>query len=210
MAAYALVAASDFNEGHFLARDAAGSFECVIAVDGGFAHLESVGRASDVALGDFDSLGYVPQAPEVLSFPSHKDKSDLEIAFDYASEHGADSVIVYGGIGGRLDHTVANLQMAARFAEGGMAVSFVSDDCAIRIVVGPGRFDLPLLEHGTVSVFSARDRAYGVVEIGLEYPLDTEVLTNRTSLGVSNELVGQPASVSVREGTLFVFHPLEF
>ena len=210
MTAYALVAASDFNERHFLACDAAGSFDCIVAVDGGFAHLESVGRTSDVALGDFDSLGYVPQAPEVLSFPSHKDKSDLEIAFDYAIKHGADSVIVYGAVGGRLDHTMANLQMAARFAEEGVAVTFVTNDCAIRIVVGPSRFDLPLLEHGTVSVFSARDRAYGVVETGLEYPLDTEVLTNRTSLGVSNELTGQPASVSVREGTLFVFHPLEF
>ena len=210
MMSYALVAASDFNEKHFLARDAASSFDCVIAVDGGFAHLERLGRAPDVALGDFDSLGYVPQAPKVMSFPSHKDKSDLEIAFDYAAEQGADSVVVYGAIGGRLDHTVANMQMAARFAEEGQQVAFITPDCMVSIVVGPARFDLPQTQEGTVSVFSARDCSYDVVERGLEYPLDTEMLTNRTTLGVSNELIGQPASISVSDGTLFVFHPLEF
>lgn len=205
---FALVAASEFNAGHFHADDARGAFDCVVAVDGGFAHLEGIGRAPDVALGDFDSLGFVPDAPEVMSFPSHKDKSDLEIAFDYAAERGAHSVVVYGALGGRLDHTMANLQMGARFAEEGMDVAFVAADCMVRIVVGPARFDLPPFESGTVSVFSARDFAYGVVEGGLEYPLDVEVFTNRTTRGVSNELVGQPASIAVREGTLFVFHPL--
>ena len=206
---FALVAASEFNAERFRASDARGDFDFVIAVDGGFAYLEEIGRVPDVALGDFDSLGYVPQAPEVISFPSHKDKSDLEIAFDYAAEQGAHSVVVYGALGGRLDHTMANLQMGSRFAEEGMDVSFVAVDCVVRIVVGPSLFDLPQLESGTVSVFSARDFAYGVVESGLEYPLDAEVFTNRTTLGVSNELRGRPASVSVREGTLYVFHPLD-
>ena len=207
--AFALVAASDFNAKHFRALDVRGAFDKVVAVDGGFAHLEALGRMPDVALGDFDSLGYEPVGVEVRRFPSHKDKSDLEIAFDYAMEKQAESLIVYGALGGRLDHTMANLQMGARFAEEGLGVMFVGQDCAVSIVVGPARFELPALQEGTVSVFSARDCAYDVAESGMEYPLDAEVLTNRTTLGVSNELMGKPASVSVREGTLYVFHPLE-
>ena len=208
MGVYALVGASSFNVAHFEACNARGDFDAVVAVDGGFAHLRDIGRMPDVALGDFDSLGYVPEGLKVVRYPAHKDMTDMEIAFDYARESGAEAVVVYGALGNRLDHTIANLQMGTRFAEGGMKVTFIDSESAVTIVVGPARFDLPRLNHGTVSVFSACDEARGVVEEGLEYPLDAEALTNRTSLGVSNELVGKPASVSVREGALYVFYPL--
>ena len=202
-----LVAASEFNAEDFRKRDARGAFDCVVAVDGGFAHLEAIGRAPDHALGDFDSLGYVPEADSVEVHPAHKDKSDLELALDFAHEQGFGEVVIYGGLGGRLDHTLAALQMSARFAEEGMGVSFVGVDFAVRILVGPGEFSIPAL-HGTVSVFSAVDESFGVTERGMEYPLENATVANRTTLGLSNELVGQPAGVSVRRGTLFIFHPL--
>ena len=208
MTTFALVAASEFNSKHFLASDAAKSFDRVVAVDGGYAYLEAIGRRPDVALGDFDSLGYIPKDVEVLSFPSHKDKSDLEIAFDFALENGAGSVVVYGALGGRLDHTMASLQTAVGFAERGMEVTFIALDFAIRIVVGPERFELPYADSGTVSVFSASDKAFGVVEEGMEYSLEEVELTNRTTWGLSNELIGKPASVSVEEGALYVFYPI--
>ena len=115
---------------------------------------------------------------------------------------------MYGALGGRLDHTMANLQMCARFAESGMGVTFVADDYAIRIVVGPDVYELPLLEEGTVSVFAATNEAHGVIERGMKYSIDDETLTNRTTRGLSNELQGVEAAVAVEEGTLFVFHPL--
>ena len=208
MTTCALVAACDFNADDFLSRDAKGAFDCVYAVDAGFAALEGIGRKPDVVLGDFDSLGYVPKADLVEEHPVHKDKSDLELSFDRAASEGFGQVYVYGAIGGRLDHTVANLQMASRFAEGGMQVAFISPECVIRILVGPAEYELPLLERGTVSVFSAVDCSYGVTEKGMEYPLRDAMLSNRTSLGLSNELVGKPASVSVGKGTLYIFHPL--
>ena len=203
----ALVAASDFNAEDFRKRDARGAFDCVVAVDAGFAHLEAIGRAADYALGDFDSLGYVPEGDNVEVHSTHKDKSDLELALDFARERGFGEVVIYGGLGGRLDHTLAALQTCARFAEKGMGVSFVGLDFAVRILVGPDEFSIPA-SHGTVSVFSAVDESRGVTERGMEYPLENAALANRTTLGLSNELVGQPASVSVDQGALFIFHPL--
>ena len=97
--------------------------------------------------------------------------------------------------------------MCARFAEAGVDVALVDADSVVRIVVGPATCELPALESGTVSVFSATPCAKGVVERGLEYPLDGVELTNRTTLGLSNELIGQTASVSVEEGTLYVICP---
>ena len=203
----ALVASSDFNGVHFSTHRAEGTFDYVIAVDGGYAHLQAVGCEPDIVIGDFDSLGYVPQGDVVIEHPSHKDKSDLELALDYAAEQGFGSATIYGALGGRLDHSVANLQMCARFAEQGMELVLIGVDCAVGILVGPGTLELPLLDQGTVSVFSAVDESRGVAERGMEYPLDNATLTNRTTLGLSNELIGQPASVSVDKGTLLVFYP---
>ncbi len=208
MSACALVAASDFNASHFLRRYHEHAFACVVAVDAGFAHLHAVNVQPDVALGDFDSLGFEPAAALVKSYPSHKDKSDLELAFDFVREEAFDSVEVYGALGGRLDHTLANLQIFARFAEDGLRVVAIDATSALRVLVGPSSFELPYTEKGVVSVFSANDVASGVSEFGLEYPLENAQLTNRTSLGLSNELVGKPASVHVESGTLYVFYPL--
>ena len=76
----ALVGASEFNAEHFQMMDAEEAFDYVIAVDGGFAHLEAIGRMPDMAMGDFDSLGYVPSIPQVSRFSSNKDASDMELA----------------------------------------------------------------------------------------------------------------------------------
>lgn len=208
MATCALVAAVDFNADDFLARHGAGEFEFVIAVDAGFAHLEAIGIVPDMAVGDFDSLGYVPQCRRVSRFPVKKDKSDMELALEKAVAWDHDELVVYGALGGRLDHTVANLQLFAKFSEQGQYVTAVALDHAVRMLTGPDVFDLPEVEAGTVSVFSANDTAHGVIETGLAYALNDEDLTNRTSRGVSNELTGEPARIAVESGTLMVFYPL--
>ena len=204
----ALVAASDFNAEHFSACASAGEFDFVMAVDGGFAHLQAIDFAPDYVLGDFDSLGYVPAGSNVEVHPAHKDESDLELALDRVIEHGFGRVVIYGALGGRLDHTMAALQVCARFAEAGMEITLIDLNCAVRILVGPASLTLPLRESGTVSVFSATDVSCDVSEWGMEYPLEHARLTNRTTLGLSNELKGELAGVAVSTGTLYVFYPL--
>ena len=209
MGTCALVGAVDFNAEHFKALDAAGSFDMVIAVDAGFASLEAIGREADMAVGDFDSLGYVPKCRRVSRHPVKKDKSDMELAMEKAVFWDNQELYIYGALAKRLDHTLANLQLFARYSEKGIYVTGIGDDFAVRCVTGPDVFELPCaLDAGTVSVFSANDTSYGVIERGLEYTLDDEPLSNRTSLGLSNELVGEAAAVSVEEGTLYVFYPL--
>lgn len=208
MATCALVAASDFNAEDFKARYDAGMFEFVIAVDAGFAHLEALGVAPDMAVGDFDSLGYVPKCRRVSRHPVKKDKSDMELALEKAVSWDYDDLVVYGALGGRLDHTLANLQLFATYSERGFYVTGVHDAYAVRLLTGPDVLELPPLESGTVSVLAANDRAEGVIEHGMEYSLDDEPLSNRTSRGISNELLGKPATVAVEKGTLYVFYPL--
>lgn len=204
----ALVGSSQFNAAHFQELDAAGVFDYVIAVDGGFASLEAIGRKPDMAIGDFDSLGYVPKGLRVAQFSSHKDKSDMELALDRARSMRYDEVYVYGGLGRRLDHTLANLQLFALYSEKGLFVTAVDEDTSVVFITGPDTFEMPAVEAGTVSVFSMNDRAEGVFERGLAYELDDAVLTNRTSLGLSNELIGEAVMIGVEKGTIAIFLPL--
>lgn len=208
MTTFALVGASEFNAAYFAERAAAGAFDAVIAVDGGFASLEAVGCIPDLALGDFDSLGYAPDGVPVKAFPPEKDASDMELALEEAIAQSADAVEVYGALGGRLDHTLANLQLLAAFAERGVAVRAVGDDSQIAFLVGPGELRAEGEPGAIVSVFSLTDVSTGVVEEGLKYALDHVALTNRTSWGLSNELTAAPARIALKSGILAVFLPL--
>ncbi len=209
MGTCALVGAVDFNADDFSARRAAGEFDFVIAVDAGFLHLSALGIAPDMAVGDFDSLGYVPQCRRVSRHPVKKDKSDMELAMEKALFWDNGNLVVYGALSGRLDHTIANLQLFAQYSELGATVTGIGDTFAVRFVTGPDAFVLPEgIDAGTVSVFSANDVACGVIESGLEYSVNDETLTNRTTRGLSNELTGARATVAVEKGTLMVFYPL--
>ncbi len=203
-----LVAASQFNARDFRERYEAGLFDYVMAVDAGFAYLEDLGVRPDMALGDFDSLGYVPTCQRVSRFPREKDQSDLELALERAKTMRYDDVYVYGALGGRIDFELSNLQAAAKYSEAGLCVTLVGEDCAVRALTGPDVLDLPLMDSGTVSVIAMSDRCTGMIERGMVYSLDDEPLTNRESRGVSNELAGLPASVGIASGTVLVFYPL--
>lgn len=209
MGVCALVGASDCNAEDLLARCASGEIDFVIAVDGGFAHLKACGVTPDMAVGDFDSLGYVPECRRVAQYPVTKDKSDMELAMEKALAWDYTELLVYGGLDGRLDHTLANLALFARFSEGGATITGIGNGYAVRLLSGPDVFELPVADTGVVSVFSANDCAEGVLERGLAYSFDDEPLSNRTSRGLSNELTGEQAVVAVEKGTLYIIYPLK-
>lgn len=208
MSTCALVGASEFNAEHFKQMDAAGAFDYVIAVDGGYEHLRSINRKPDMALGDFDSLGYRPKGVRVAAFSPDKDKSDMELALERARSMRYRDVCVFGGLGGRLDHTLANLQLFSLFSERGLYVTAIDETAAVTFVTGPDAFEMPAAQAGVVSVFSMSDEARGVFERGLKWELDDFTLTNRTSRGLSNELVGEAVMIGVESGTIAVFYPI--
>lgn len=204
----ALVGAADFNADRFQEMDAAGMFDYVIAVDAGYAHLKSIDRVPDIAIGDFDSLGYVPRGIRTSQFASRKAKSDMQLAIERAQRLGYEELVAFGALGGRLDHTLANLQIFSDASENGTSVSIIGNTEAIFLVTGPNAFEASARENGTVSVFSMSDASEGVFERGLEWELDDVTLTNRSSLGLSNELKGEPVLIGVEKGTIAVFFPL--
>ena len=175
-----------------------------IAIDGGFGRCKAVGVDPVCVIGDFDSLGYVPEGADVRTHPRRKDASDGELGLAAAAEFGAERIIAIGALGGRFDHEYANVELFAREAEHGRRVAAIGPQSILFFLAGQAALHLPARDHGSVSVFSLTPESHGVCIEGFEYELHAETLPNRTSHGLSNEFCGKPTRISVREGTLLV------
>lgn len=178
-----------------------------IAADGGVRHVEKLGLTPDVVLGDFDSLGYIPQKSTV--FPVEKDDTDSMLAARQGLKMGCDRFLFYGALEGpRLDHTIANFQTLQFLANHGAKGTLVGKDVLVT-VVKDGSITLPALQEGIVSVFCMGQDAEGVTIRGLRYTMDAGTLSAGFPLGVSNHFIGNTASISVEHGSVLVLYPRE-
>ncbi len=177
--------------------------DLLIAADGGLTALQRRGLAPDVLLGDFDSLGYCPDGEDVLCYPVMKDDTDMMLAIRLGLEKGYRRFYLYGGTGGRLDHTLANLQaLGFLAAHGAVGFLFEAQQTLTWLQDGSARF-APQPE-GLLSVFAPGGPACGVDLCGLQYPLQGATLSPTVPLGVSNHFTGQAATVTVRHGALLL------
>ncbi len=181
--------------------------DLIIAADGGLAHLGELSIQPDVVLGDFDSLGYVPQNAHI--FPVEKDDTDAMLALRYGLERGYRRFLLYGSLDGpRLDHTVANLQSLLFLAKHNATGALIGLTQTATVVKN-GSLSFPASAKGVISLFSMGKEASGVTLKGLQYPLQDAVLTPDFPLGVSNHFIGEPATVTVTDGCLIVIYDRE-
>ena len=197
-----IVGAGDFFAGGF----APAGGDLVIAADGGHRHLARIGVRPDVVVGDFDSLAEPPDGAEVVRLPAEKDETDMLAAIRLGLARGFRLFKLYGGTGGRLDHTVANLQLLCHLSLRSARGYLVDESCVFTAITdGELRFDAS--SSGVLSVFAPLNEALGVALEGLKYPLKDATLRGDYPLGVSNAFTGRPARVSVASGTLLVAYP---
>lgn len=176
----------------------------LLAADGGLAHLQALGLSPHGIIGDFDSLGYIPQGAQV--FPVEKDDTDSMLAVRKGLELGYRRFELYGALDGdRLDHTVANLQTLCFLAEHG-AAGFLVGLHYIAAVLKNGTFRFSKDATGIISLFCLGQDARGVTIRGLKYPLENGILSSSFPLGVSNHFLSKEASVTVEDGTLIALY----
>ena len=187
-----------------------GAEDFVIAVDGGLSRLLEAGIEPDLVLGDFDSLEekYLPwldslkkTSPEkLIRLPCEKDDTDTVYAVRVCLERGYSRIDLYGALGGRLDHTIANVQTLSWIRKQGGCGYMLGKNTLVTVLCGE-KILLPDTFEGTFSIFALDGRLTGVTLEGMKYPLIEGELTNSFPLGVSNEVrAGKRASAAVREG----------
>jgi thiamine pyrophosphokinase len=175
--------------------------DLVIAADGGYTYLKELGIEPDVLLGDFDSLKRVPEHRHLERHSPIKDDTDMALAAAYAMEQGYRRFLIYGGLGGRLDHTIGNLQLLIGLSRQG-AEAYLIGEGNIITAITQERVTFSSEAEGMISVFCMSEPAHGVWERGLKYTLTDATLVCDKALGVSNEFTGQESFIEVRGGTL--------
>lgn len=182
----------------------------IIAVDGGAAHCLRLKLHPDVLIGDLDSVdasqveALAASGTQIQKYPADKDETDLELAIQYALERGAQELILFGGLGGRLDHTLGNLALLFHPMLRGKNVSIVEGNLEIsafqdkKILKGhPGDI---------VSLIPWGGDAAGVTTQRMKYPLKEETLVQYKTRGISNVMLADTAEVRIQGGALLCVH----
>lgn len=175
----------------------------VICADGALKYLEKYVKP-DVVMGDFDSLGYVPSGNNVKKFPVDKDYTDGHLVIKEAAELGLESIEIYGGFGGRVDHEYANIALLALADWYGMKAVIKGD---IDIYFTSDNLVVPCEKNKIVSIVPYSDTAHIIQTRGLKYDASGLILNKLHLIGMSNQSVESEISVSVGkgEGSVLVF-----
>ncbi|MDF3003052.1 MAG: thiamine diphosphokinase, partial [Bacillota bacterium] len=132
-----------------------------------------------------------------------KDDTDTLYCLKYGIELGFEEFYILGGLGGRLDHTMANLQTMSYAIDRQKNIWFL-DGKNKTTLRNPGEHTIPKEEGIKLSLFSFGDFCQGVSIKGVKYPLDNCRLENSFPLGVSNEFTDDFAAISHTAGKLLI------
>ena len=180
--------------------------DLIICADGGARHAAGFGVTPHVLIGDFDSIApddferFKSMGVQMIKFPAEKDKTDTELAVDFAIEKGFKSIVIIGGIGTRLDHTLANVFLLKKMLDAGVE-GMLADERNEAMLVRSG-LSMRREPGMKLTLLALSEKASGITTTGLYYPLADETLELGSTRGVSNEFEAETAGVSVTGGLL--------
>lgn len=179
----------------------------LIAADGGVRHILKLGLIPRTIIGDFDSISISLQKKlekekiEWIKYPRKKDKTDFELAIDLVLERKYSQIIIFGILGDRIDHFIANIFLLAKNQ---------TENKSIKIKIVEGKKEIYILNKeiiingqigDEVSIIPVSEKLEGVVTDGLAYQLDNETLFFGSTRGISNVLNKTSAKITVIDGT---------
>lgn len=180
-----------------------------ICVDGGARHFKELGIDPDMIIGDLDSADrdtvdyFRDRGVEVLRHPSKKDKTDTEIAVEYALESGASEILLLGSTGSRVDHMMGNINLLHRLKAQNILGKMVDAENEISII--SGEYELEMDEnYKYISLIPYGGEVKAVTLRGFEYELTERDFSVSDTLGISNEIAGGRAHISIGSGEMML------
>ncbi|MEA5085192.1 MAG: thiamine diphosphokinase [Lachnospiraceae bacterium] len=181
----------------------------VVCCDSGMRHAFKLGIIPNVIVGDFDSadisiINYFKSKNIPFSeYPTHKDETDIELGLDEAIKMGATDITIIGGIGSRMDHTMANCHLLLYLLKNGINARMVNENNEIQVI--EKKAQISGKKGDLISLIPLSMKVMGITTKGLEYPLYNAVLTiDDRLIAVSNVMLDTVAEVTIEEGYLFV------
>ena len=188
-----------------MAQELAESADYIIAADGGQNRAREFGLQPDCVIGDFDSTTLNEDFDCLyITYPAEKDLTDTEAALTHALEKGCRNVILLGGMGGRLDHTMGNIGLLDKYYNTFDHMEFIDGKNRMELLKDSGRTLKRDARYKYFGLVSLNAEASGIDIRGAKYELTGASLERASTLGVSNEFSEDTVEIFVREGTLLI------
>ena len=180
--------------------------DCILCADGGYDAAKRFGITPDLVIGDFDSMpvDHVQGVP-IRRLPVHKDDTDMEVCLAEGRSRGYREFYLLGCIGGRLDHTISNLQCLYDCALRGETVWMADAQNRVTVLL-PGEHTLNSVPGRHVSLLAFTPEVTGIDLTGTEWELHQATLTQRDPIGVSNEALQAQVQLKFEQGALMVLY----
>ena len=175
----------------------------IIAADGGYDFLVNNNMRGDLLIGDLDSIKSKVSFKNTIVLPKEKDESDLNRCIGEAIRLGYKELIIYGAMGGRIDHSIAAIQDSSGYSKMNVEITFKYKEKTLRILRN-STFEIER-ESGYISIF-AIEKSSGVSISNLKYEITNKDLTPDFALGLSNEFINKKATISVKDGCLLIVY----
>lgn len=181
--------------------------DLVIAADGGYDKLFSLGIKCDLLIGDLDSIKEAPHGVPTQRHPVKKDETDMHLAYLEGAKRGFSEFVILGGTGGREDHTFANYSLLLYIANRGHNARLLSNTGDV-FMLKSGSMTLSGEKHKHLSAFPFGSVAHGVTIKGAEYECEGITLTPEFPLAVSNRFLDSEVKISVLDGAVLVMREI--
>lgn len=194
-------------------------YNIVIAADAGLVIADKLSIIPDYIVGDFDTVNpllmYKYEKDEnvkIIRFKPEKDFTDTQIAVKKAIELNSVFIHILGGTGSRLDHTIANIYLLQSALEAGIDAMLVSKNNRIRLI-GYSRKNIIIekSEYKYVSLIPLSDVVKKITTTGMKYNIENfdMYIDKQISLGVSNEILNNNATINIAEGKLLLIESID-
>ncbi len=180
----------------------------IICADSGYDYAVSAKFSTDLLIGDFDSIKAVPENVEKITLPVEKDVTDTVAAFNEGLKRGFTSFVLFGGTGGRFEHTFANISLMSKASKQNISFEIIDDKHIFKAITNSS-IKIERKDNQQISVFAYGSQAIGVTEKGFHYSLQNFTLDPFDgALGTSNDIVEDFGEISVVNGTLIIIETI--
>ena len=183
----------------------------IIAVDNGLKVLKEMNIKPNYIVGDFDTINeeileaYTGDTSiQIHKFNPIKDNTDTDIAIRLAVELKSDEIIVFGGIGSRVDHVLGNIQVLKYALDNNVKCKIIDENNEIQLINKTTILNKSDIDKKYISLIPLTERVESVNLKGFKYNLENGNLTIGSSLGISNEIIEQRAKIEFSNGILIM------
>lgn len=177
------------------------SGDFVICADSGLRHAVKLGITADLLIGDFDSADEIKPDlyKDIVTLPCEKDYTDTFAAAERSADLGAKEVLIFGALGNRLDHTLANIAVLEYLHSRGVPARIISEHNEI-CIISDETVRIKRRDNCYLSLIPLDREICGVYISGVKYPLNNAQVGRASTLTVSNEITACHADITVKKG----------